>query len=40
MAVAEKIGFDRRENTLYKRSPEGEESGRAFTGSPEVIVVV
>ncbi len=25
MAVAEKVGFDRRGNTLYKRSPEGEE---------------
>lgn len=25
MAVAEKVGFDRRGNTVYKRSPEGEE---------------
>jgi type I restriction enzyme M protein len=25
MAVAEKVGFDRRGNALYKRSPEGEE---------------
>jgi type I restriction enzyme M protein len=25
MAVAEKVGFDRRGNTLFKRSPEGEE---------------
>jgi type I restriction enzyme M protein len=25
MAVAEKVGFDRRRNTLYKRSPDGEE---------------
>jgi type I restriction enzyme M protein len=25
MAVAEKVGFDRRGNTLYKRSPNGEE---------------
>jgi type I restriction enzyme M protein len=25
MAVAEKVGFDRRGNTLYKRSPEGDE---------------
>ena len=25
MAVAEKVGFDRRGNKLYKRSPEGEE---------------
>ena len=25
MAVAERVGFDRRGNTLYKRSPEGEE---------------
>ena len=24
MAVAEKVGFDRRGNTLYKRSPDGE----------------
>jgi type I restriction enzyme M protein len=28
MAVAEKVGFDRRGNTLYKRSPEGEELTR------------
>ena len=25
MAVAEKVGFDRRGNTLYKRSPDGED---------------
>ena len=25
LAVAEKVGFDRRGNTLYKRSPDGEE---------------
>jgi type I restriction enzyme M protein len=25
MAVAEKVGFDRRGNTLYKRQPDGEE---------------
>lgn len=25
MAVAEKVGFDRRGNTLYKRTPDGEE---------------
>jgi type I restriction enzyme M protein len=25
MAVAEKVGFDRRGNKVYKRSPEGEE---------------
>lgn len=25
MAVAEKVGYDRRRNTLYKRSPDGEE---------------
>jgi type I restriction enzyme M protein len=25
MALAEKVGFDRRGNTLYKRSPDGEE---------------
>jgi type I restriction enzyme M protein len=28
MAVAEKVGFDRRGNKLYKRSPEGEELSR------------
>ncbi|MEA2562101.1 MAG: type restriction enzyme protein [Acidobacteriota bacterium] len=28
MAVAEKVGFDRRGNKLYKRSPEGEELTR------------
>ena len=28
MAVAEKVGFDRRGNTLYKRSPEGEDLTR------------
>ena len=28
MAVAEKVGFDRRGNTLYKRSPQGEEITR------------
>ena len=28
MAVAEKVGFDRRGNTLYKRSPKGEEITR------------
>ena len=28
MAVAEKVGFDRRGNTLYKRSPEGDEIAR------------
>ena len=28
MAVAEKVGFDRRGNTLYQRSPEGEELTR------------
>jgi type I restriction enzyme M protein len=25
MAIAEKVGFDRRGNTLYKRTPDGEE---------------
>lgn len=25
MAVADKVGFDRRGNKLYKRSPDGEE---------------
>ena len=25
MAVAEKVGFDRRGNTLFKRQPDGEE---------------
>ena len=28
MAVAEKVSFDRRGNTLYQRSPEGEELTR------------
>ena len=28
MAVAGKVGFDRRGTTLYKRSPEGEELTR------------
>ena len=28
MAVAEKVGFDRRGNTLYKRSAEGDEITR------------
>ncbi len=28
MAVAEKVGFDRRGNTLYKRSPDGQEITR------------
>src|SRR5262249_27387426 len=28
MAVAEKVGFDRRGNRLYKRSPEGDELSR------------
>jgi len=28
MAVAEKVGVDRRGNTLYKRSPDGEEQTR------------
>ena len=28
MAVAEKVGFDRRGNTLYRRSLEGEERTR------------
>ncbi|MDD9984362.1 MAG: hypothetical protein OXU81_23880 [Gammaproteobacteria bacterium] len=30
MAVAEKVGFDRRGNTLYKRSREGEEITRGI----------
>ena len=36
MAVAEKVGFDRRGNTLYKRSPEGEE----FTQEVEEVETV
>ena len=28
MAVAERVGFDRRGNTLYKRSPDGQEMSR------------
>ena len=38
MAVAEKVGFDRRGNTLYKRSPEGEEITRAVE-QVEIIAV-
>ena len=38
MAVAEKVGFDRRGNTLYQRSPEGEEIVRTEEESETVIV--
>ena len=38
MAVAEKVGFDRRGNTLYKRSAEGEEITRDEE-VPETITV-
>ena len=38
MAVAEKVGFDRRGNTLYQRSPEGEEIVRTEQESETVIV--
>jgi type I restriction enzyme M protein len=36
MAVAEKVGFDRRGNTLYKRHPDGEEILRKVTVSEKV----
>ena len=38
MAVAEKVGFDRRGNTLYRRPPEGEEIIRTDEESETVIV--
>ena len=38
MAVAEKVGFDRRGNTLYRRSPEGEEIIRTEE-EPETVIV-
>ena len=47
MAVAEKVGFDRRGNTLYKRSPDGEEileevkyKERVRVGSRSVIRIL
>ena len=36
--VAEKVGFDRRGNTLYRRSPEGEEIIRTEEELETVIV--
>ena len=38
MAVVEKVGFDRRGNTLYQHSPEGEEIVRTEEKSETVIV--
>ena len=38
MAVAEKVGFDRRGNTLYKRSPDGEELVKAITETERIRV--
>ena len=38
MAVAERVGFDRRGNTLYQRSPEGEEIIRTEE-EPETVIV-
>jgi len=38
MAVAEKVGFDRRGNTLYKRHPDGEEILQDITVSEKVRI--
>ena len=38
MAVAERVGLDRRGNTLYRRSPEGEEIIRTEE-EPETVIV-
>ena len=38
MAVAEKVGFDRRGNTLYKRQPDGEEILRDVTVEEKVRI--
>ena len=38
MAVAEKVGYDRRGNTLYRRSPEGEEILKTEE-EPETVIV-
>lgn len=38
MAVAEKVGFDRRGNTLYKRQPDGEEIIEEYDEEQEVRV--
>jgi type I restriction enzyme M protein len=38
MAVAEKVGFDRRGNKLYKRSPEGEELSKAVEEIESITV--
>ncbi len=38
MAVAEKVGFDRRGNTLYKRHPDGEEILQDVTVSEKVRI--
>ena len=38
MAVAEKVGFDRRGNTLYKRQPDGEEILQEITVEEKVRI--
>ena len=38
MAVAEKVGFDRRGNKLYKRSPEGEEIMREVVSEETIRI--
>jgi len=38
MAVAERVGFDRRGNTLYKRSPDGEELVKDVTETERIRV--
>lgn len=38
MAVAEKVGFDRRGNTLYKRLPDGEEIIEEYNEEQEVRI--
>jgi type I restriction enzyme M protein len=38
MAVAEKVGFDRRGNTLYKRRPDGEDIVKMETEVEKVLV--
>ena len=38
MAVAEKVGYDRRGNTLYKRGPDGEELTKVIEEPSQVII--
>jgi type I restriction enzyme M protein len=38
MAVAEKVGFDRRGNTLYRRHPDGEEILKDVTVEEKVRI--